>query len=266
MSLGPYEHLEVVTEGPVVRLTLNRPDCLNALNDRIISELLDFFGALFWRHDLRVVILTGAGPGFCAGLDIKNNSGRLVASPSRILFRQRRISEIIIAMRRCPQVIVALVNGAASGGGFGMVLASDIRIAVPTARMNAAFIRLGLSACDVGVSYFLPRMVGSAVAAQYMLTGRFIDAAKALSLGLLSQVVEPDGLQTGAQALIDDLLYASPLGLRLTKDALNFAIDAQGLEAVIQMEDRNQTLAAVGEDFPEGIAAFREKRRPRYGK
>jgi enoyl-CoA hydratase/carnithine racemase len=266
MSLGPYEHLEVVTEGPVVRLTLNRPDCLNALNDRMISELLGFFGALFWRHDLRVVILTGAGRGFCAGLDIKNNSGPLVASPSEILFRQRRISEIIIAMRRCPQVIVALVNGAASGGGFAMVLASDIRIAVPTARMNAAFIRLGLSACDVGVSYFLPRMVGSAVAAEYMLTGRFIDAAKALSLGLLSQVVEPDGLQAGAQALIDDLLYASPLGLRLTKDALNFAIDAQGLEAVIQIEDRNQTLAAVGEDFPEGIAAFREKRRPRYGK
>jgi enoyl-CoA hydratase/carnithine racemase len=266
MSLGPYEHLEVVTEGPVVRLTLNRPDCLNALNDRMISELLDFFGALFWRHDLRVVILTGAGRGFCAGLDIKNNSGPLVTSPSKILFRQRRISEIIVAMRRCPQVIVALVNGAASGGGFALVLASDIRIAVPTARMNAAFIRLGLSACDIGVSYFLPRMVGSAVAAEYMLTGRFIDAAKALSLGLLSQVVEPDGLQTGAQALIDDLLYASPLGLRLTKDALNFAIDAQGLEAVIQMEDRNQTLAAVGEDFPEGIAAFREKRRPRYGK
>jgi len=169
-------------------------------------------------------------------------------------------------MRRCPQPIVACVNGAAAGGGFALALASDVRVATPSARMNAAFIRIGLSACDIGVSYFLPRMVGSSVAAEYMLTGRFIDADRAYQLGLVSRVVPAAGLEAEAQGFVADMLHATPLGLRLTKEALNHAIDAQGLEAAIAMEDRNQILASSDGDFQEGVSAFLEKRAPNYAR
>ncbi|HEY4068680.1 MAG TPA: enoyl-CoA hydratase-related protein, partial [Burkholderiaceae bacterium] len=155
-------------------------------------------------------------------------------------------------------------QGAASGGGFALALAADIRLATPDARMNVAFIRIGLSGCDVGVSYFLPRMVGSSVAAELMLTGRFLNAQRALALGLVSHVGPLDELRTEADALVADMLRASPLGLRLTKDALGFALDIGGLEAVIAMEDRNQVLCAVTDDFREAKAAFIEKRAPVY--
>lgn len=130
--------------------------------------------------------------------------------------------------------------------------------------MNAAFIRIGLSACDIGVSYFLPRMVGSSVAAEYMLTGRFLGAERAQHLGLVSRIVEPDALEAEARDFASDMLHATSLGLRLTKEALNQAIDAQGLEAAIAMEDRNQILCAQDGDFGEGGRAFLEKRRPVY--
>ena len=260
-----YEHLIVSREGAAIWVTMNRPERLNALNPRLIEELRHFFTDLYWKHDIRVVVLKGAGRGFCAGLDLKDRSGENTRrSVSESLKGQRTISEIVVAMRRCPQPIIALVNGAASGGGFAFALASDVRIATPDARMNAAFIRIGLSACDIGVSYFLPRMVGSSVAAEYMLTGRFIDAERAYQLGLVSKVVAQENLDDEGRAMVKDMLHATPLGLRLTKEALNHAIDAQSLEAAIAMEDRNQILCAQGEDFREGISAFLEKREPNY--
>lgn len=260
-----YQHLIVAREGAAVWVTMNRPERLNALNPRLIEELRHFFTDLYWKHDIRVVVLKGAGRGFCAGLDLKERSGENTRrNVSESLKGQRTISEIVMAMRRCPQPIVALVNGAASGGGFAFALASDIRIGTPETRMNAAFIRIGLSACDIGVSYFLPRLAGSAAASEYMLTGRFIDAERGLKLGLLSKVVANDKLDEEARAYVKDMLHATPLGLRLTKEALNHAIDAQSLEAAIAMEDRNQILCAQGEDFREGISAFLEKREPNY--
>jgi enoyl-CoA hydratase len=257
--------LELRQDGDVIWATMNRPDRLNALSRDLVKALRDFFVDLYWRRDVRVVVLTGAGNAFCAGLDLKergeNTGGRSIGAG---LTRQREISEIVIAMRRCPQPIIACVNGAAAGGGFALALASDVRIATPNVRMNAAFIRIGLSACDIGVSYFLPRMVGSSVAAEYMLTGRFIDAKRAYELGLVSRVVEKDQLEAEAKGFVDDMLHATPLGLRLTKEALNHAIDANGLEAAIAMEDRNQILASSDGDFGEGVAAFLEKRKPVY--
>lgn len=159
---------------------------------------------------------------------------------------------------------VVVLQGAASGGGFALALASDVRMVTPDARMNAAFIRIGLSACDVGVSYFLPRMVGSSVAAEYMLTGRFMDAQRAHALGLVSRVAPLPELLVEAQALADDMLNATPVALRLTKEALGFAVDAGSMEAVIAMEDRNQVLCTQTRDFREGMTAFLEKRAPRY--
>ncbi len=262
-----YEHLDVVIENEVAWATMNRPERLNALNPKLVDELRDFFVGLYWRRDVRVVALRGAGQAFCAGLDLKDRSGsNAERTVGESLTGQRKISEIVMAMRRCPQPIIACVDGAASGGGFALALASDVRIATPTLKMNAAFIRIGLSACDIGVSYFLPRMVGSSVAAEYMLTGRFLGAERAYQLGLISRIVEPEALEAEARAFAKDMLHATPLGLRLTKEALNHAIDANGLEAAIAMEDRNQILCVQDGDFGEGIRAFLEKREPVYTK
>jgi enoyl-CoA hydratase len=255
-------------EGDILFVTLNRPDSLNAMDDALVDTVRQIFADLYWRRDVRVVVLTGAGRAFCAGLDLKGwtGSGSSTAPPTTAdgLDSQRRIAEIVIAMRRCPQPIIALVNGPASGGGFALALAADVRLATPTAKMNAAFIRIGLSACDIGVSYFLPRMVGASVAAEYMLTGRFFTPERARELGLVSAVVAPADLEAEGRALAHEMLHASPLGLRLTKEALNHSIDAGGLEAVIAMEDRNQILTARDPGFAEGVAAFLEKRRPDY--
>jgi enoyl-CoA hydratase/carnithine racemase len=259
--------LELHQDGEVVWATMNRPGRLNALSRNLVTELREFFVGLYWRRDVRVVVLMVAGEAFCAGLDLKERGDPQASrSVGAGLTRQREISEIVIAMRRCPQPIIACVNGAAAGGGFALALASDVRVATPTLRMNAAFIRIGLSACDIGVSYFLPRMVGSSVAAEYMLTGRFIDAERAYQLGLVSRIVPPEQLEAEARAFAEDMLHATPLGLRLTKEALNHAIDAQGLEAVIAMEDRNQILASSDGDFQEGVRAFLEKRPPSYAR
>ncbi len=260
-----YENLVVEQRGDALWVTLNRPERLNALSRRLVEELRELFVGLYWRHEIRVVVLRGAGANFCAGLDLKerDNSGG-GTGPGAGLIRQRQISEIVIAMRRCPQPIVCLWDGSASGGGFALALACDVRIVTPRARGNAAFIKIGLSACDIGVSYFLPRMVGASVAAELMLTGRFIGAQRGLALGLFSAVVEADQLEAEGQQLVSEMLLTTPLGLRLTKEALNHAIDANGLEAAIAMEDRNQILCAQGEDFGEGVRAFLEKRPPDY--
>ncbi len=258
-----YEHLVVTQKGAALTVTMNRPERLNALNRKLVDELRGLFTELNWRRDVRVVVLRGAGANFCAGLDLKERANSSGGTGSG-LDSQRSISEIVMAMRKCPQPIVCAVQGAASGGGFALALASDVRIATPTTRMNAAFIRIGLSACDIGVSYFLPRMVGSSVAAEYMLTGRFIDAARAQQLGLVSRVVPDAEVDAEVDAFVKDMLHATPLGLRLTKECLNMAIDCGGLEAAIAMEDRNQILCAQGEDFREGVAAFLEKREPKY--
>jgi enoyl-CoA hydratase len=244
-------------------VTLNRPDSLNALNRQMVDDLLDYTQSLYWDKSVRVVVLQGAGRGFCAGLDLKerDNTPR---SPTNGLTSQRRISEIVMRMRRCPQPFISLVHGAACGGGFALALASDIRIAGQSARMNAAFIRIGLSACDIGVSYFLPRLVGVSVASELMLTGRFINAERALRVGLVSDVVADDKLAEAAQVYLKDMLTTSPLGLRMTKECLNMSVDAGSLEAAIAMEDRNQILCAQTQDFPEGIRAFLEKRDPNY--
>jgi enoyl-CoA hydratase/carnithine racemase len=268
-----YETLRVEREGHITWLVLNRPDALNAMNTTLVREVSDFFRGLTEDRDTRVVVLRGAGRAFCAGLDLKQageeqqragEAGAAAGTISGGLRGQRRVSEIVMLMRRAPQPIIAAVHGAACGGGFAMALASDVRIAGASARMNAAFIRLGLSACDVGVSYFLPRIVGAALASELLLTGDFIDAARAERAGLVSRVVPDDQLDEAARELATRMLRNSPLGLRLTKECLKHALDAGSLEQVIAMEDRNQILAAQSSDFREGVAAFLGKREARF--
>ena len=264
-----YKTLKIDREGAVEWLTLNRPDNMNTLDPVMKDELWHYFDRLYTDRSVRVVVMRGAGRMFCAGLDLTNTSvsGRKPGervSPDDGMVSQRKVSEIVIRMRRCPQPLIALVHGAAAGGGFAMALAADIRIAAEGTKMNAAFIKLGLSACDMGVSYFLPRLVGVSVASELMLTGRFIHADRALATGLVSEVVPKDKLEETARGYVADMLRTSPLGLKLTKDCLNHAVDAGSLEAAIAIEDRNQILCVQSPNFVEGVAAFLEKRDPKY--
>jgi enoyl-CoA hydratase/carnithine racemase len=270
-----YQTLTVEREDHLTVLSLDRPESLNALSRDMVNELRDFFWNLSGDRETRVVLLRGNGRAFCAGLDLKEASARSGsddASEARSrdgradvpagLRQQRHIAEIALLMRRAPQPIVAAVQGAAAGGGFALALASDVRVAARSARMNAAFIRLGLSACDVGVSYFLPRAVGASVASELLLTGDFIDAERALATGLVSRVVPDEELDACARELAGRMLRNSPVALRLTKECLKFSIDAGSLEAAIAMEDRNQVLTSTSRDFAEGIQAFLQKRDP----
>src|SRR5215469_5541717 len=250
-------------------VTLNRPESLNALDPFLIDALNDYFQGLQRNRSTRIVVLKGAGKNFCAGLDLKAAMQRRAGQNeppgvTESLEQQRRIADIVMLMRRCPQPIIALVQGAAAGGGFALALASDIRVATRSARMNCAFIKLGLGGCDIGTSYFLPRLVGLSVASELILTGRFIGAERALAVGLVSEVVEEDQLDAAAEPYIDAMLMASPVGLRLSKECLNMSVDAPSLESAIAMEDRNQILCSRSEDFNEGIRAFLEKRKPVY--
>ena len=264
-----YETILIEKRGQVDWLTLNRPDSLNAITTRMATELGHYFGALFNDRSVRIVVMRGAGRAFCAGLDLRNRSRRGDAGAEPVPFAaglgfQGHLADVYIKMRRCPQPIVTLVQGAAAGGGFAFVLASDIRIAGESARMNCAFIKLGLSSCDMGVSYFLPRLVGASIASELMLTGRFIHAERAHAVGLVAEVVADDQLENAAQPWIEDLLHASPMGLRMTKEGLAMAIDAGSLEAAMAIENRNQLMTSKSGNFAEGMRAFMEKRRPNY--
>jgi enoyl-CoA hydratase/carnithine racemase len=264
--MSAYTTISVEKRGRVDWLTLDRPQAMNAISLAMVDDLSDYFGRLYDDADTRIVVMRGAGRAFCAGLDIKEGAGR---DPAAVPFGggfgfQGYLADVYVRMRRCPQPIVALVHGAACGGGLAFALASDIRIAGESARMNAAFIRIGLSSCDMGVSYFLPRLVGASLAAELMLTGRFIDAPRALATGLVSQVVADAGLEAAGQALVDEMLGTSPIGLRMTKEGLARAIDATSLEAAMAIENRNQLMCAASADFAEGMRAFIEKRAPVY--
>ena len=264
-----YETLDVRVEEQLCWLTLNRPDALNAMSRQLVNDLRAFLRALPTRRDIRVVIMKGAGRAFCAGLDLKEagSAADVPGEANRVaggLREQRHISELVLMMRAAPQPFIACVHGAASGGGFALELASAVRIAGESARKNAAFIRIGLSACDVGVSYFLPRLVGESLASELLLTGNFIDAQRALAHGLVSQVVPDSELDKAGEAMAKDILRNSPLGVRLTKEALAMSLDAGSLEQVGAMEDRNQILCASSPDIAEGVRAFLEKRPPKY--
>jgi enoyl-CoA hydratase/carnithine racemase len=256
--------LLVEARGAVEIATLNRPDRLNALNEGLVDELNAYFGGLAARKEVRVVILRGAGRGFCAGLDIQEDRGTDETPVLRTLRTQTSIGNIYRKMRACPQPIVALGHGAAAGGGLSLLLASDVRYGSPSFRCNAAYIRIGLGGCDMASSYFLPRLVGASLASEMILTGRFIDARRALSAGLISEIVEEDALVGRGLARAADMLATSPWGLRLSKQALNLNLDAPSLDAAMAIEDRQQVILSATEDHREALSAFLEKRPPEY--
>lgn len=246
-------------------VSLNRPERLNAMNEALIQALLDYFTALRERLDVRVVVLRAEGRAFCAGLDLAGWERDPDAGPVHAGWRtQRLIAAVMQAMRKCPQPVIACAQGPACGGGFSLLLASDVRYAAPDLRMNAAYIKIGLGGCDMGASYFLPRLVGSSVASEYLLTGKFMTADKALACGLVSEVVPHDELLPKALGLAEEMLQTAPLGLRLTKDALNLNIDAASMEHAFGLEDRQQIMLSQTADSVEARVAFFEKRPPEW--
>ncbi len=259
-----YETIQVKTKGSVDWLTLNRPERLNAINPVMCEELQDYFGRLPKAPKIRIVVLRGAGRAFCAGYDLLEAVNIAEANAVDGIRFQRQVSEIYMRMRRCPQPIICLAHGATTGGGLAFALASDIRIIEKNTKMNVAMIKIGLTGCDVGISYFLPRSVGSSIAAELMMTGRFIDAERAEKINLVSEVVDIDDLEDAGTKMAEDMLKSSPMGLRFTKEGLNISVDASNLESVVALEDRGQILCSTAGYFKEGIDAFRQKRVPDY--
>lgn len=263
MTTNGYQTIVVEARGSSEWLTLNRPDSLNAMSRQMVEELDDYFNGLYRRHDVRVVVLKAAGRAFCVGLDMSDVNG-VEGTVQQAYQLQSDIRDIMKAMRKCPQPVISLLQGAVCGGGFGLALASDIRIAADNCKMNAAFIKIGLTGCDMGSSYFLPRLVGTSVASELLLTGRFIHAERALRVNLVSEVVTAEELESAAQVYVDEMLQTAPMGLRLTKDGLNMGIDAPSLDAAMALEDRQQILVGQTADHPEAVNAFFEKRAPLY--
>jgi enoyl-CoA hydratase len=163
-----------------------------------------------------------------------------------------------------PQPIVAAVNGAASGGGLALALASDVRIAATSARFNVAFVRIGLSGCDIGVSWLLPRLVGASRAFELLLTGRFVDAAEADRIGLVARVVDDTEVVASARETAELIVANSPFGVRMTKEVMWSQLEIGSLQAGIDLENRTQVLSSFAGDLEEAMAAFLEKRPPNF--
>ncbi len=252
----------------VTRITLNRPDKLNAMTTELVQQLHRALDDVAVDPACRVVVLTGAGRGFCAGLDLRGYGeapdSEGFGRPQAGFAVQRHIARLIPHLRSLPQPVIAAVNGPAAGGGFALVLGSDIRIAATTARFNAAFIRIGLSACDIGTSWLLPRLVGAARAHELMLTGRIFDAPEAERIGLVTEVVPDDALLEAAYAKADQIMLNTPFGVALTKEGMWSALEIPGQQAAIDLENRQQIMASFSEDASEAMRAFLEKRPPSY--
>ena len=252
----------------VALVTLNRPDKLNAMTSELVEHLHRTLDDIAADAEVRVVVLTGAGRGFCAGLDLggygtapgRRQPGKVEAG----FATQKHIASLIPHMRSIPQPIIAAVNGPAAGGGFALVLGSDIRIAAESAKFNAAFIRIGLSACDIGTSWLLPRLVGAARAQELMLTGRIFDASEAEKIGLILETVPQEALLERAYAKASEIMLNSPIGVALTKEGMWSALEIPGLQAAIDLENRQQIMASFSEDAQETLRARHEKRPPKY--
>jgi len=255
----------------ILEVRLNRPERMNALAPALIGELIETFRGL--RHDrgTRVVIVTGEGKGFCAGADLQEfvDPGGIpgTAGMGQLGFVykfQEYLAELMLAIHECDKPVIAAVNGAAVGGGLAIALASDIRIASTRARFGAVFIKTGLSSCDVGTSYFLPRLVGAGTAAELMLTGRIIDAAEAREIRLVSRVVEPDALATTALDMALAIRENSEYGVWMTKKGLWTNVDAPSLRHAMELENRTQVLGTFTGCTEEAMQAFSEGRPPRW--
>ncbi|WP_110182265.1 enoyl-CoA hydratase/isomerase family protein [Nocardioides solisilvae] len=273
--------VEVHSPAPhVTQITLNRPDRLNALDAGMVRDLSAALREVAADRDCRVVVLTGAGRGFCAGLDLTGYDaadgeagdaddggaagGAGAPDPVAILARQREIAQLAHQLHSLPQPVIAAVNGAAAGGGLALVLASDVRVCVPSAVFAVSFIRAGYSACDIGVSWLLPRVVGAGRAHELMLTGRRCSSEEAHRIGLVTEVHEPDRLLEAALEKAAEIMLNPPFSVELTKQGMWLALETPSFATAVELENRQQVVTALTRDRAEATAAFLEKRAPRY--
>jgi enoyl-CoA hydratase/carnithine racemase len=237
-----YETIEYeIVEPGIGMLSLNRPRRYNAVDPQMADELHDFWRSRVDDLKTHIIVLRGnGGKHFCAGLDMKAAMEMVPEMDADRFYQfQARLARIPLAMRRAPQPVICAVHGAAVGLGFSFALASDVRIVSADARFCAAFINIGLGGADMACSYFLPRLIGAGRAYEFMLTGDFIPAEEAISLGMVSRSVNPEKLVETALDLARTLNSKNPMGLRLTKEAINMNLDAGGLEQALNLEDRN---------------------------
>jgi enoyl-CoA hydratase len=253
----------------IARIRLNRPHRLNALIPEMVTSLTDLLRSLDageqpGEQRCRVIVLTGSGRGFCAGVDLEGASQRNKAGLSILdrLDRQEKFAGMIEAIRSVRAPVIAAVNGPAAGAGLALALAADIRIAAPRAAFHVAAVKIGLSAGECGISYFLPRLVGASRAFELMLTGRPVDAAEADRIGLVSRVVPADELDEVAVTLAESITANAPFSVWMTKQVMSANLDASSLGDALALENRTQILAVSTEDCAEAMAAFVAKRSP----
>jgi enoyl-CoA hydratase len=247
----------------VALLTLNRPDKLNALSFDVVEEFhaaLDEVGA---DNDCRVLILTGAGRGFCSGLDLTAIGPSPVArgtkGPRSGMRSQERIAEIPVKLRRLRQPVIAAINGPAYGGGFALALACDLKISSDSAQFCAQFIKVGVGGCDIGISYTLPRLIGAARAFELLLTSRVVGAEEALRLGIVTEVVADGTVVDRAIELAELICGFTPFGVEMTKQVMWANLDAPSLEVALNMENRTQILAGTSGEILDAAAAFAQR-------
>jgi len=263
----------VAEEGPdagIRIVTLDRPERLNAMNRDLIDDLHEAIDRLRDDEDARVAILTGEGRGFCAGLDLFDTPPNASASPhgrgpvQRGMDLQQRIATLVPAIRGLRIPVIAAVNGPAAGGGLALALASDLRIAARSARFNVAFVRIGLSGCDIGVSWLLPRWIGASRAFELMLTGRIVESDEAERIGLVTRVVDDGELMGSALDTARLICANSPTGVWMTKEVMWSQLEVGSLHAGIDLENRTQIMTSFTEDMAEAAAAFLSKRPPEF--
>jgi enoyl-CoA hydratase len=265
MTLPTLETMTLTTprEG-VALLTLNRPDRLNAISIGLLREFGEVLHWLQETSEARVLILTGAGPGFCSGTDLKEARERHGGQRMGVeqgMATQQRLARLILGLRRIPQPVIAAVNGVAAGGGFCFALAADIRIASHSARFVASFINIGLSAGEIGSTYLLPRLVGVSRAADILYTGREVGSEEAERIGLVSRRVQDGTVVAAALEVAEVMLGKTAFGLRMTKEVLDLNVDAPSLEAALQLENRTQQLAVQSDGFRQAVERFNQRAR-----
>ena len=264
MSAPAYETIIYEKSEGIATITLNRPDVLNAVNEKMGLELLDALRTAERDDEVRCVIITGKGRAFCAGEDIQALRGEYERGEDpklgeRLLYKY---NPIIMRIRRMQKPVIAAVNGAAAGAGAGIAYSCDIRVAADSAKFLQAFIRVGL-APDSGTSYFLPRLAGFAKALELSLTGDELTSQDAERFGLVSKVVPAEQLMATARKLALRLAAGPTKAIGLTKRALDKSISSD-LETVLQYESYLQEIAGTTSDHIEAVKAFFEKRRPTF--
>lgn len=252
----------------VLVVTIDRADRLNALTEDVVSELLATFASLE-DDPARCAVITGAGRGFCAGLDLTANADLIESRGPGAVRRAMRIARsfgrLVPAMRHCPKPIVAAVNGPAVGGGFVLALAADLRVAASSAFFADGFVDVGLSGCELGLGYLLPRLVGASRAAELVMTGRRLPADEAAAIGLVHEVVDDPADTVGAAiGLAQRVAANTPFGTWMTKDAMWASFEGASLDTMIGLEARSQVLALLTDDAREKRDAGAQRRAPNF--